>query len=365
VLDIVGLSKHYGLSRALDDVSFSVEQGSFTTILGPSGSGKSTLLLSIAGFVAPTSGDIRLNQRSLLGISAERRNFGVVFQGYALFPHLRVRDNVAFPLQMRGVSSADMAERVRRALELVQLQPYAERYPRELSGGQQQRVALARALVFNPSLVLLDEPLSALDKSLREALREELRHLHKTVGMTFILVTHDQEEALELSDRVAIINHGRLEQFADPQTLYNAPASRFVAEFLGKSNFIAVNATQDGPDSLRLQAGDYRFEHRQVGPPLGATTLSLRPERLTLADISAAGKPNSLPGTVSDLSYRGAEIAVAVSTDLGILIVRMTTGDSHAAPKLGDKVCVCWSVTGGYLLTQEGTPVDQKLSRVG
>jgi putative spermidine/putrescine transport system ATP-binding protein len=367
VLDIVGLSKHYGLSRALDDVSFSVEQGSFTTILGPSGSGKSTLLLSIAGFVAPTSGDIRLNQRSLLAVSAERRNFGVVFQGYALFPHLRVRDNVAFPLQMRGVSSADIASRVKQALELVQLQPYAERYPRELSGGQQQRVALARALVFNPSLVLLDEPLSALDKSLREALREELRHLHKTVGMTFILVTHDQEEALELSDRVAIVNHGRLEQFSDPQTLYNAPATRFVAEFLGKSNFIAVNARQAGQDRLSLQAGDYRFEHRQIGsPPLGAATLSLRPERLTLADIGAAGKVNSLPGTVSDVSYRGAEIAAAVSTDLGTLVVRMATGDSHAAPQLGDKVRVCWSVTGGYLLAQDGkTHLDQKLSRAG
>lgn len=367
MLDIVGLSKHYGLSRALDDVSFSVEQGSFTTILGPSGSGKSTLLLGIAGFVAPTSGDIRLNQRSLLGVSAERRNFGVVFQGYALFPHLRVRENVAFPLQMRGVSSADIADRVKQALELVQLQPYAERYPRELSGGQQQRVALARALVFNPSLVLLDEPLSALDKSLREALREELRHLHKAVGMTFILVTHDQEEALELSDSVAIINHGRLEQFADPQTLYNAPASRFVAEFLGKSNFIAVNAAPNGPDSLRLQAGDYQFEHRQIGPlPLGAATLSLRPERLTLADGSAAGKPNTVSGTVSDLSYRGAEIAIAVTTDLGILVVRMATGDSHAAPVVGDKVCVCWSVTGGYLLAQDGqTSVDNTPSRIG
>ncbi len=353
MLDIVGLSKLYGASRALDDVSFSIEQGSFTTILGPSGSGKSTLLLSIAGFVAPTSGDIRLNGQSLLRIPAEKRNFGIVFQGYALFPHLRVRENIAFPLRMRGASAADIDKRVKHALGLVQLEGYAERYPRELSGGQQQRVALARALVFDPSLVLLDEPLSALDKSLREALRQELRHLHKTIGMTFILVTHDQDEALELSDRVAIINHGRLEQFADPATLYNAPASRFVAEFLGKSNFIAVQAARGSQDVLHLQAGGHRFEHRQPGPlPDGGITLALRPERLTLVNGASPEPVNLVPGTVCDLSYRGAEVGVTVTTDLGALIVRVSTSGAHAIPAVGERVRVGWSATAGCLLPE-------------
>jgi putative spermidine/putrescine transport system ATP-binding protein len=360
VLEIVGLSKHYGTVRALDNVSFSIEQGSFTTILGPSGSGKSTLLLGIAGFVAPTAGDIRLNGQSILWLSAERRNFGVVFQGYALFPHLRVRENIAFPLRMRGMRSAEIERRVKHALELVQLERYAERYPRELSGGQQQRVALARALVFDPSLVLLDEPLSALDKGLREALRQELRKLHKTVGMTFILVTHDQDEALELSDHVAIVNHGRLEQFAEPATLYNAPASRFVAEFLGKSNFIAVRSASGGQGLLHLQAGRHRFEHRQADPPSAASVvLALRPERLKLLRDGAAGAANILPGVVSDVSYRGAEAGASVATDLGTLIVRVDTADGGGLPSLGEQVRVAWESTAGYLLPEDvGASVD-------
>jgi putative spermidine/putrescine transport system ATP-binding protein len=336
VLDLVGLSKSYGASRVLDDVSFTVQQGSFTTILGPSGSGKSTLLMSIAGFVEPSAGDIRLHGRSLLPVSAEKRNFGIVFQGYALFPHLRVRDNVA--------------DRVKRALDLVQLQSFADRFPRELSGGQQQRVALARALVFEPSLVLLDEPLSALDKGLREALRDELRRLHKAVGMTFVLVTHDQEEALELSSQVAILNHGRLEQCADPATLYNAPGSRFVAEFLGRSNFIPVEVSRGSAGTLHLQSGRYRFEHRQDGPPAGGpAVLALRPERLVLTDGDAS-RPNSLPGIVSDISYRGADLSVSVTTDLGELIVRLTVGDGLAMPRIDDRVRISWSATAGYLL---------------
>lgn len=356
MLDLVRLSKSYGTSRVLDDVSFSVPQGSFTTILGPSGSGKSTLLMSIAGFVAPSAGDIRLDGRSLLSVSAERRNFGIVFQGYALFPHLRVHDNVAFPLRMRGHSSAEIIVRVKRALELVQLQDFADRYPRELSGGQQQRVALARALVFEPSLVLLDEPLSALDKGLREALRDELRRLHKAVGMTFLLVTHDQEEALELSSQVAILNNGRLEQCADPATLYNAPGSRFVAAFLGRSNFVPVKVSGMENGMLELQSGQHRFRHRQdrplAGMAAGMAVLALRPERLALTDRGDAS-PNSLPGVVSDVSYRGADLGVSVTTDLGELIVRLTVGDSPTTPKVGDRVRIYWTATAGFLLQDE------------
>ncbi|WP_374632488.1 ABC transporter ATP-binding protein [Ferrovibrio sp.] len=360
MLDILHLSKTYGSAHALTDVSFSINKGSFTTILGPSGSGKSTLLLNVAGFVAPTSGDIRLEGRSLLDVSAEKRNFGIVFQGYALFPHLRVRENVAFPLRMRGLSKADIEKKVKQALELVQLQPYAERYPRELSGGQQQRVALARALVFDPSLVLLDEPLSALDKSLRDSLREELRHLHKAVGMTFILVTHDQDEALELSDSVAIINNGRLEQFADPATLYNAPASRFVAEFLGKSNFIPVQAASGAPDAMTLQAAGQNLRHSQHAPLPGNASnnrmvLALRPERIRLVNGHGVdGDANVVVGEIVDLSYRGADIGAAVRTDLGLLNVRLDTGGLHAMPRIGERVKLSWSTSAGFLLPDDG-----------
>jgi len=361
VLDIVRLSKTYGSAHALTDVSFSIDQGSFTTILGPSGSGKSTLLLNIAGFVAPTAGDIRLDGRSLLNVSAERRNFGIVFQGYALFPHLRVRENIAFPLRMRGLGRAEIEKKVKQALELVQLQPYAERFPKELSGGQQQRVALARALVFDPSLVLLDEPLSALDKALRDSLREELRRLHKAVGMTFILVTHDQDEALELSDHVAIINNGRLEQFSDPGTLYNAPATRFVAEFLGKSNFIPLDAASGTPDAMVLQAGGHRLHHSQQAALPGSRrmVLALRPERIRLVNgqlVNGLGSndPNQLPGEIADLSYRGADIGAAVRTDIGLLNVRLDTGSLLAPPRLGERVQLSWHAAAGFLLPDEG-----------
>lgn len=354
MLEISGLSKQYGTHRALEDVSFSIKRGSFTTILGPSGSGKSTLLLNIAGFVSPTSGDIRLDGRSLAAVPAEKRNFGIVFQGYALFPHLRVRDNVAFPLRMRGMRGGAVARKVDSVLELVQLHAYADRYPKELSGGQQQRVALARALVFDPSLVLLDEPLSALDKNLREALREELRRLHKAVGMTFILVTHDQDEALELSDRIAIINNGRLEQFADPATLYNAPATRFVGEFLGKSNFIPVQVAGQRQDTLQLHAGVHVFRHVQDNPPTGQAVLALRPERLHLNGIPS-GQANALPGIVVDLSYRGADIGATIETDLGQVLVRIGAADLRGRPKVGDKVNICWEPAAGYLLPQDAS----------
>jgi len=351
VLDILQVSKTYGSAHALRDVSFSIDKGSFTTILGPSGSGKSTLLLTIAGFVAPSAGDILLDGRSLLNISAEKRNFGVVFQGYALFPHLRVRENIAFPLRMRGIKGAEMEKRVLQALELVRLQPYAERYPRELSGGQQQRVALARALAFDPSLVLLDEPLSALDKALRDSLREELRRLHKAVGMTFILVTHDQDEALELSDRVAIINHGRLEQFAAPEALYNAPASRFVAEFLGKSNFIPAQPAGGAAGEMILQAAGHALRHHQPSPPPdGKMVLALRPERIRLMQSQGNSETNSLPGVVTDISYRGADLGAVVRTDLGPLSVRLDTGAMQAPPRVGEQVWLSWAVNAGFLL---------------
>ena len=220
------LSKHYGRLAAVDDVSLSIPRGQFLTLLGPSGSGKTTLLMVIAGFVEPSAGEVVLDDRPITHVPPEKRNFGMVFQGYALFPHLTVLDNVAFPLRVRGIAKAEIGERVRTALDLVRLAHLRDRLPRQLSGGQQQRVALARALVFAPHVLLLDEPLSALDKKLRAELQWELKALHRRVGTTFIYVTHDQDEALSMSDQIAIIREGRLIQTGAPRSLYERPRTK-------------------------------------------------------------------------------------------------------------------------------------------
>jgi len=224
-LALDGLTKRYGSFTAVDNVSLRVESGEFLTLLGPSGSGKTTILMAVAGFVAPSAGTVLLDGRDITPLPPEKRDFGMVFQGYALFPHMNVAENVGFPLRVRGLSRADRDAKVRAALDLVQLGQFTDRLPKQLSGGQQQRVALARALVFDPNLLLLDEPLSALDKKLRAELQEELKALHQRVGRTFLNVTHDQEEALSLSDRIAILNHGKLIQAGAPAALYELPAT--------------------------------------------------------------------------------------------------------------------------------------------
>ncbi len=238
-ITLENVSKHYGSVRAIDDVSLAVAPGEFITLLGPSGSGKTTVLMAIAGFVTPTRGTIRLDGMPITEKPPESRNFGVVFQGYALFPHMSVAENVAYPLRVRRTAKAEISRRVKAALDLVQLGPLADRMPPQLSGGQQQRVALARALVFQPQVLLLDEPMSALDKKLRAELQLELRDLHRRLGATFINVTHDQEEAIIMSDRIAIMRDGKVIQLGAPKELYERPATRFVADFLGKSNFLS------------------------------------------------------------------------------------------------------------------------------
>src|SRR4051812_45852863 len=239
-LSLQSLTRRYGDVRAVDNVSLDVERGRFLTLLGPSGSGKTTLLMMIAGFVAPTSGDVVIHGDVITHMPPDKRKFGMVFQGYALFPHMTVAENVAFSLDVRGRPAAEISTNVRRVLDMVQLTHLADRLPKQLSGGQQQRVAVARALAFDPELLLLDEPLSALDKKLRLEVQEELKDLHRRLGVTFICVTHDQEEALSLSDEIAIMRDGRVEQVGTPHGLYEAPRSRFVADFLGRSNFIAA-----------------------------------------------------------------------------------------------------------------------------
>lgn len=303
-------------NAAVDDLNLHIEAGEFLTLLGPSGSGKTTTLMLLAGFEAPSSGTIRLDGASIESLPPHQRNMGVVFQSYSLFPHMTVAQNVAFPLSVRKVDAATIAAKVTAALTKVHLENYTHRKPNQLSGGQQQRVALARALVFEPRLVLMDEPLSALDKKLREEMQLEIRRLHRELGVTMVFVTHDQSEAMTLSDRVAVFNQGRIEQLASPQELYDAPANPFVASFLGDNN-MATCTLQAGPDldpaagmaTLRTTSGQNLQARMCAGktPSENASVkLCVRPEFLWVANDSAAlATPNCLRGTLLDLIHQG------------------------------------------------------------
>src|SRR5215813_3667788 len=248
------MKSYDGGTNAVDDVSLDVGRGEFVTLLGPSGSGKTTTLLMIAGFESPTSGVIELDGHDLVRSKPYERNIGMVFQNYALFPHMTAAKNVVFPLKMRRFPRRDIEARAQRMLELVGLRRFADRYPRELSGGQQQRVALARGLVFNPDVLLLDEPLGALDKNLREQMQVEIKRIHREVGITMVYVTHDHTEAMTMSDRVAVFRDGRIEQLGSPLAVYDRPANRFVAEFIGDSNFFAGRADRSEEHTSELQS---------------------------------------------------------------------------------------------------------------
>ena len=356
-LALQGLTKRYGSFTAVADVSLRVERGEFLTLLGPSGSGKTTILMCIAGFVAPTAGAILLDGKDITPLPPERRDFGMVFQGYALFPHMTVAENVAFPLRVRKLSAADREAKVRAALDLVQLQGFAERLPRQLSGGQQQRVALARALVFDPALLLLDEPLSALDKKLRAELQEELKALHRRIGRTFVNVTHDQEEALSLSDRVAILNHGKLIQEGAPAHLYEQPRTRFVADFLGKSNFLQGEVRESVPGGFVIGAGATRIvqavaeNHR---PAHGSRVLlSLRPEKITLMSEQDEAD-NIVEGRIAAWSYLGAGFGLNVETsDFGLLRVALPTWRTPIAPRDGLAVRLGWSAAASVPVMED------------
>jgi putative spermidine/putrescine transport system ATP-binding protein len=357
-LALHGLTKRYGSFTAVDDVSLRIERGQFLTLLGPSGSGKTTILMCIAGFVAPTAGAVLLDGRDITALPPEKRDFGMVFQGYALFPHMSVSENVAFPLRVRRMGAAERQEKVRAALDLVQLDRFADRLPRQLSGGQQQRVALARALVFDPALLLLDEPLSALDKKLRAELQEELKALHRRVGRTFVNVTHDQEEALSLSDRVAILNHGKLVQEGAPAALYEKPRTRFVADFLGKSNFVRATVQEARPDGLTLLAGATLLMQTVVSDaprpaPGTPALLSLRPEKIALL-AEAETAENAVDGRIMSWSYLGAGFAIIVATqDLGPLRVTLPSWGAPFAPTEGMPVRLGWSATASVPVAED------------
>lgn len=315
-LEIQKIDKFYGVHQALFDVSLSIGAGEFVTLLGPSGSGKTTLLKILAGFETVSKGEIRLGGRDITELKPEARNFGLVFQGYALFPHMTVRENIAYPLKVRRMARDAVEARVKEMLDLVQLARFIDRKPSELSGGQQQRVALARALAFKPEVLLLDEPMSALDKKLRVDLQEELRQIHQSLGTTFINVTHDQEEAMHMSDRIAVMNHGRIEQFDTAFSLYRHPGTRFVADFIGKSNIFSGELTREGEGSAIFRAEGLELRLDPEGRASGAADLMIRPEDLALETAPAEGRVN-LPVEVLSSTYSGDRALYALKTASG------------------------------------------------
>ncbi|MBX6368294.1 MAG: ABC transporter ATP-binding protein [Rhodospirillales bacterium] len=312
-----------GLSYAVRHLDLEIRRGEFLTLLGPSGSGKTTTLMMLAGFETPTAGTIRMNGHPIDHLPPHRRELGIVFQSYALFPHMTVGENIAFPLSVRRRPRAEIEARVKRALATVRLEGYADRRPAQLSGGQQQRVALARAMVFEPQLVLMDEPLGALDKKLREHMQIELKRLHAEVGLTVVYVTHDQGEALTMSDRVAVFNNGMLQQVDTPAALYENPANAFVAEFIGDNNLLAatVEANGGGFCAARLAGGtEIRARVRHPAEPGEAVVLSLRPEHIRLG----GGDGNILVGTVNDAIYYGDHVRLLVTgPDSGEIVVKL------------------------------------------
>jgi putative spermidine/putrescine transport system ATP-binding protein len=352
-LAISGLTKVFGTTTAVDGVTLRIAAGEMVALLGPSGCGKTTILRMIAGLIEPTEGDVLLGGFRVTRTPVHRRNIGMLFQNYALFPHLSVAENVAFGLQMRGLGRAAIRPKVDAALAMVQLAGYADRLPAALSGGQQQRVALARALVIEPTLLLLDEPLGALDRNLRESMQVEIREIQKRIGITAVLVTHDQEEALTMADRVAIMRGGRLEQVGTPKEIYGRPASRFVASFIGASNFLhgAVEGRTGDKLRVRLASGGQvlvPWPHDAAGDVL----ISVRPEAVDLGAADESG--NGTQGIVQQVVYRGQTTHVHLTLDDGDPLVaflpnRQDEGTARAFA-VGDKVRASWAPHNSWLV---------------
>jgi ABC-type Fe3+/spermidine/putrescine transport system ATPase subunit len=313
-VEFLNVTKAYGAVVALDDISMALPAGEMTTIVGPSGSGKSTVLGLVAGIIHPTSGSILVGGRDITWISTAKRNVGLVFQSYALFPHLTVFENVAFPLRIRRLSETDIREQVAAALDLVGLGEYVLRRPSQLSGGQQQRVALARAIVFKPDILLLDEPLAALDRKLRESVRSEIRHLQKSLGITTILVTHDQDEALSMADQVITVAGGKVQQIDPPETMYRRPANRFVAEFLGTANVLSGELQSVGHDTyIVLPGGERAACGTQQGNSRQVCGI-LRPEQINLCTDCEGGK---IEAVVDEVVFLGEAVRYALTSKGG------------------------------------------------
>ena len=354
LLSLREISKNFGEGDVLRGIDLDVRRGEFLTLLGPSGCGKTTTLRIIAGLTAPDTGSVILEGRDVTALPPEKRNVNTVFQNYALFPHMNVAANIAYGLRVRKVSKQEIRAKVKEMLSLVQLEGYAKRMPAHLSGGQRQRVAIARALVCNPALLLLDEPLGALDLQLRRQMQLELKRLQERLGITFVYITHDQEEALNMSDRIAVMNDGRFEQIGAPDVIYEQPQTRFVAQFIGQANLMEARVTQVQGDTLTLLHGDQTV---QAGAPPGPVPaqgetclLCVRTERLHYADIPRA--PFTLSGTVAENRYTGGALITRIRLPSGEEWTASGHGRADEAPAVGSTVYLWWdpaqaAVVGG------------------
>lgn len=327
------------------NLDFAIDEGEFLSLLGPSGSGKTTTLMMLAGFEAPSSGTILLGTKRLNETPPHRRNIGMVFQNYALFPHMTVAQNVAFPLSVRKMAKADQDAKVKQALSMVELEHLSGRHPAQLSGGQQQRVALARALVFEPSLVLMDEPLGALDKNLRESMQYEIKRLHTRLGVTIVYVTHDQSEALTMSDRVAVFHHGRIQQIASPKDLYEDPSNAFVANFIGENNGLSGNVMGCEGLYATLALGDGATVTGRAGDGVatgGAAALALRPENVSFGSQRAIGQ-NQLSGSIDEVIYCGDHWRLHLTTGKHDgFIMKVPNKTAADPPPRGGSVTISW-----------------------
>ena len=359
IIEITGLGKRFGSIEAVSDVDLSVEQGEFFALLGPSGCGKTTLLRMLAGLELPTVGTIRIDGQDMSLVPANKRPVNMVFQSYAVFPHMSVLDNVGYGLRVDGLPAEEIRTRAEEALELVKLGGYGTRRPDQLSGGQRQRVALARALVKRPKVLLLDEPLSALDAKLREAMRLELVNLQETVGITFVIVTHDQSEALSMASRIAVMDRGRVQQVAPPAELYEFPASRFVADFIGSVNLIegTVHASSNGLLQLDCPGFEVPVEIEQPEPVAPGSTawVALRPEKI---DISKEAPPergaNTVSGTVEEITYLGETSIYHVRVNPDLPMVKVSSANLDRVTRRAftweDSVHLSWTRACGVVL---------------
>ncbi len=341
-IDIRGLKKSFGPTTVVHDFDLSVERGEFISFLGPSGCGKTTILRMIAGFESATAGSIAIAGKEVAHLPPAKRDVGMVFQSYALFPNMTVADNIAFGLRVAKRSADEIRTRVRQMLDLIKLPHLGERYPYQLSGGQQQRVALARAIAVKPQVLLLDEPLSALDAKIRVSLREEIRALQKELGITTIFVTHDQEEALSMSDRIVVLSEGRAEQIGTPFEVYNYPRTRFVASFVGTLNLLAAEVVEPAAGRLALDGRTVSTASSLAVRGTGETvTVAMRPEALSLG--AAAGDRNAIPGTVEDVAFLGAVVRIRVRLDAQTVSLDAFNQPSVSLPKKGDAVTLTFT----------------------
>ena len=357
-IELRQVTKQYDKERVVDAVSALIAPGEFFSLLGPSGSGKTTTLMMIAGFAEVDEGQILVDGIDIVDVPPQRRGFGMVFQNYAIFPHLNVFDNIAFPLRARKLPDDQVRARVKEALELVRLERFADRFSRQLSGGQQQRVAIARAIVFHPSVVLMDEPLGALDKNLRYQMQVEIKEIQQRLGMTVVYVTHDQEEAMNMSDRIAIMNSGRVEQVGRPEDIYNSPASNFIARFLGEANLIegTIEESRDGLVALRT-AGGLKLHARAdaVAQPGAQASLFVRPERVTIASGGCAmaldQAMNHATGRLAHTSFLGNILRHSVEVEPGVRITVDVQNASGGSFRAADETAhLSWRATDSVIL---------------